>query len=100
MDDDDSNGAFEMFSSQGDKKTYSVVPEDLTFKVKVILETENKRIGYTLREGTELPCDKDVGGLYYYYFHLVPFYMFNLNRLQDPLRFSSGAKYYWVQVRT
>ena len=96
MDADDSNSGFTMFSSQGDKKTYLVVPEDLKFKVKVILETEIKKIGYQLREGTELPCDKDVGGVCLYYFQLV----FKLNRLRDPLRFSSGASYCRVQVRT
>ena len=59
---DDSNSGFEMFCSQGDKKTFDEVPEDTIFKVKVVEDTKFKNIGYKLKKGVALPCDKIVAG--------------------------------------
>ena len=61
-DGDDSNSCFEMFGSQGDKKTFEKVPEDTIFKIKVVEEAKTKHIGYKLMEGVDLPCDKIVAG--------------------------------------
>ena len=63
MESEDSNSCFEMFGSQGHKKSFESVPEDAVYKVKVLGNPKNKRIGYKLKEGTELPCDKEVEGL-------------------------------------
>ena len=62
MSSDENYSDFEMLSSQ-EKKSYSTVPEDTVFRIKVISEIPAKKIGYRLKMGTDLPCDKDLGGL-------------------------------------
>ena len=62
MDNDDSNSCYELISSQGRREEFSKVPEDIVFRFKVIDKNETKKIAYKLKEGVELPCEKDVGG--------------------------------------
>ena len=63
MADDDSNSCFEFISSQGEKQTFSKVPELTIYKFKIISQSKHHKFGYKLMEGTDLPCVKDVGGI-------------------------------------
>ena len=58
------NDSFEIFGSQEQKDTFLNVPEDTLFKIRVLDENklEIKKIGYLLKSGTELPCEKIVQG--------------------------------------
>ena len=64
MENEDSNSNFEMLSSQGKKNAYSEVPQETLFRFKIIETTKTKKFGYKLKAGVELPCVKDVGGVF------------------------------------
>ena len=61
---EDSNSGFELLSSQGERKSFSKVPENTLFNIKVFGEVKSQKIGYKLMEGTDLPCTKIVGGTF------------------------------------
>ena len=65
MADDDSNSCFEFISSQGERQPLSKVPELTIFKFKIISQSKPHKFGYKLMEGTDLPCVKDVGGMWF-----------------------------------
>ena len=64
MENEDSNSCFELLSSQGGKEAFTEVPEEIAFRFKIIDATKTRKFGYKLKAGVELPCLKDVGGLF------------------------------------
>ena len=65
MTEDDSNSCFEFISSQGDRQPFEKVPELTIFKFKIISESKPHKFGYKLMKDTDLPCVKDVGGMWF-----------------------------------
>ena len=58
----ESDDDFQIFSSQEEKKSYLVVPEDTLFKIKISESNKVKKVGYRLKKGVDLPCEKLVDG--------------------------------------
>jgi len=59
----DSDDDIPIVRLNSDPKRYSVVPQDLIYRIRVI-DVEKNGIEYTLKEGKNLPHETDLSGTY------------------------------------
>ena len=63
---EDSNSGFEVFDFQKEKQSFKVVPDETSFKMKIVSNSGSRKILIKLPKGESLPCIQYAGGCKYF----------------------------------